>query len=170
MSRSICLAKIGAAHGVKGDVRVKSFTSDPLALTTYQPLTTDTGAILEIERARVGKDVLVVKFRGIDGRNAAEALNGVSLYVDREALPEPDADEFLHADLIGLTAYDDAGERLGTVVAVHDFGAGDILAVAPPRGTSILIPFTKEAVPEVDIAGGRVVIVPPPDADEENDE
>lgn len=173
----VLLATIGAAHGIKGEVRVKSFTAEPMSLTQYGPLTSDDGRRFEIERLRPAKgDMLVAKLRGVSDRNAAEALNGVSLYVDRAALPAPDEDEFYHADLIGLAAFDAAGEPLGRVIAVHDFGAGDILDIAPPRGKSLLVPFTKDAVPEIDVATGRVTVVPPdevegepPEAGEESD-
>jgi 16S rRNA processing protein RimM len=162
MSRRILLATIGAAHGVKGEVRVKSFAADPTALAAYGQLATDDGQSFEIERLRPSKgNMLIAKFRGVDDRNAAEALNGLSLYADRAALPAADDDEFYHADLIGLAAFGPAGERLGTVVAVHDFGAGDILDVKTEGGLSMMVPFTKVCVPEVDIAAGRLTIVPP---------
>ena len=152
---------IGAAHGVRGEVRVKTFTEDPLSLGEYGPLMAEDGRVLEIERLRPGKDVVVAKFRGIDDRNAAEALNGVSLYVDRARLPAAEGDEYFHADLIGLAADTDAGERLGTVTAIHNFGAGDILEIAPPRGPTLLVPFTKQAVPVVQLEAGRIVVSPP---------
>jgi 16S rRNA processing protein RimM len=103
--------------------------------------------------------MVIAKFRGVDDRGAAEALNGLSLYVDRESLPPAEEDEFYHADLIGLSAENEAGERIGTVVAVHNFGAGDILEIAPPRGPSFMVPFTKAAVPNLDVAGGRIVVL-----------
>jgi 16S rRNA processing protein RimM len=171
-SGRVLLATIGTAHGVRGEVRVKTFTEDPAALGGYGPLNTEDGRVFQIERLRPAKEVVVAKFRGIDDRNAAEALNGISLYVDREHLPNVEADEYYHADLIGLSAEAEAGEQLGTVVAVHDFGAGDILEIAPRGGPSLLVPFTKEAVPLIDIAAARVVIVPPDEteAPEEEDE
>jgi 16S rRNA processing protein RimM len=162
LSRSILLATIGAAHGVKGEVRIRSFASEPTALTAYGPLFSEDGRRFEFETFRPLKgDMLVAKIRGIDDRNAAEALNGVALHIERSALPAPEEDEFYHADLIGLAAFDEAGEPLGTVTAVHDFGAGTILDIAPPRGPSLLVPFTKAAVPEVDIAAGRITAIPP---------
>jgi 16S rRNA processing protein RimM len=160
--RHILLGTIGAAHGVKGEVRVKCFTADPLAIGAYGELFAKDGRRFEIETLRSLKnDMLVAKFRGVDDRDAAEALNRVSLYAERSALPAPGEDEFYHADLIGLAAVDEAGKALGTVVAVHNFGAGDILDIAPPRGPSLLVPFTKAAVPVVDIAAGRVTVTPP---------
>jgi 16S rRNA processing protein RimM len=165
--RAVLLATIGAPHGVRGEVRVKSFTADPMSLGDYGTLTTSDGRTFEVERLRPAKQVVVAKFRGIDDRNAAEALNGTELYVDRDILPAAEEDEFYHADLIGLAAEDETGEALGTIVAVHDFGAGDILEIAPGRGPSLLVPFTKAAVPVVDLAGGRVVVSPPAASEDE---
>ena len=164
----ILLATIGAAHGVKGEVRVKSFAADPMALGDYGPLAAESGRRFEIEKLRPAKgDMLVAKFRGVDDRSAAEALNGLSLYVERNALPAADEDEFYHADLIGLAAFGPAGEPLGTVVAVHDFGAGNILDIQPQSGPSLMVPFTKAAVPEVDIAAGTITVVPPAEVEGE---
>ena len=157
----ILLATIGAAHGIKGEVRVKSFTADPAALGAYGPLSGADGRVFEVERVRPGKGVVVAKFRGVDDRNAAEALNGLSLFIGRDALPAPQEDEFYHADLIGLDAFDAAGEPLGAVVGVHNFGAGDILEIAPRRGRPLLVPFTKATVPDIDLTGGRLVVAPP---------
>lgn len=166
----ILLATIGAAHGVKGEVRVKNFAADPDALSRYAALYSENGHTFEVERLRPGKGVVIAKFRGVDDRNAAEALNGTSLYVERESLPPPDEDEFYHADLIGLTATTPGGETFGTVVAVYDHDAGDFLEIAPGRGPSLLIPFTKECVPGIDIAGGRLVVVSPLETEAGEDE
>lgn len=162
----VTLATIGAPHGVKGEVRVKSFAAEPMALAAYGTLFAEDGRAFEIERLRPAKGVLVAKFRGIDDRNAAERLNGLSLSVERSALPPTEADEFYHADLIGLTAFDMGGKPLGSVVAVQNFGAGDILEITPisdegAHGPSLLVPFTKERVPDIDVAAGRLVVVPP---------
>jgi 16S rRNA processing protein RimM len=165
----VLLARIGAPHGVRGEVRIKAFTADPLSLADFGALTTEDGRSFRIERLRPAKEVVVAKLRGINDRDAAQALNGLDLYVSRDQLPEPDdEDDFYHADLIGLEAFDPDGAPLGTVVAVHNFGAGDILDVAPRRGLSLLIPFTKDAVPEIDLPAGRLVAVPPPDAPDED--
>jgi 16S rRNA processing protein RimM len=163
----ILLARIGAPHGVRGEVRVKSFGEQPEALERYSPLAGADGRLFHVERLRPAKEVLVVKFRGVDDRDAAEALSGVDLYVDRSRLPAAEEDEFYHADLIGLAAFSEAGEALGTVIAVHDFGAGDILEIAPSRGTSLLLPFTRSTVPLVDIEAGRIVVAPPAEIDDE---
>lgn len=160
-NRFIVLAKIGAASGVKGDVRVKSFTADPTALGGYGSLVAEDGRVFEIARLRPAGGMLVVKFRGIDSRNAAEALNGTLMGVPRNALPEPEPEEFYHADLTGLDAFDPAGRALGAVTAVLNHGAGDFLEIAPREGKTLLIPFTRQAVPEIDIARGRLTIVLP---------
>ena len=122
----ICLGQIGAAHGTTGEVRLRSFTSDPNAITGYGPLETEDGRVLTIESLRPAKDHFVARLSGIADRNAAERLTNERLYVPRERLPPPDdADEFYHADLIGLSVVDPAGETFGSVIAVHNFGAGD---------------------------------------------
>ena len=164
------MARIGAAHGVRGEVRVKAFTADPLALAEYGSLTAEDGRTFRVERLRPAKEVVIAKLSGVNDRTAAEALNGVELYVPRDKLPPPDDDDdFYHADLIGLEAFGADGEPLGTVVAVHNFGAGDILDIAPRRGPSLLIPFTREAVPDIELSMGRLVAIPPPDAPDDED-
>ena len=170
--RRVVLATIGGAHGIRGEVRVKSFTADPMALASYGPLFAEDGRRFEIERMRPAKNVVVAKFLGIDDRNAAEALNGVSLTVERSALPPPEPDEFYHADLIGLAAFDTAGRPLGSVLAVQNFGAGDILEIGDKEksGASLLIPFTGKTVPDIDIANGRLTIAPPAEIEIEGEE
>lgn len=152
------MAVIGAAHGIRGELRVKSFTADPLALGDYGPLFDEMGRRFEIEDIRPQKEVVVVRFKGIADRNAAEALAGTALFIDRSALPDPDEEEFYHADLIGLAVRDETGALVGTVRAVHDFGGGDMLEVARPTGRSVMIPFTRAAVPVVDIKGKSVTV------------
>jgi len=158
----ICLGAVVGAHGVRGALRVKSFTAEPKDIAAYGPLTDEAGTrkfALRIVGETRGQ--LVIKVDGIDDRNAAEALKGTRFYVARAALPEPDADEFYHVDLIGLAAEDAAGAALGTVRAVHDHGAGALLEIRAPDGTELLVPFTRDAVPEIDIEGRRVVVAPP---------
>jgi 16S rRNA processing protein RimM len=121
-------------------------------------MTKDGARQFEIANVREANDHLVATFKGIATRNDAEKLNGIELYVPREKLPAIDNDEYYHADLIGLTAVNAADEPLGRVVAIHNFGAGDIIEIAPPKGATMLLPFTNAVVPTVDIAGGRVVI------------
>ena len=159
MAASICVARIGAAHGVRGAVKLWTFTQDPLAVTRYGPLTTKDGARqFEVATARQARDHLVATLKGITSRDEAERLNGLELYVAREKLPATEEDEYYHADLIGLAAVTAAGAPLGRVVAIHNFGAGDIIEIAPPDGATLLLPFTNAVVPTVDLAGGRVVI------------
>jgi 16S rRNA processing protein RimM len=143
-------------------VRLWTFTEDPFAVTRYGPLSTKDGARqLEVARARAAKDHLVAKLTGVTTREEAERLNGVELYIARDTLPATDEGEFYHADLIGLAAVDVAGKPLGTVAAVHNFGAGDIIEIAPAHGPTLMLPFTDAVVPTVDVAGGRVVIEMP---------
>jgi 16S rRNA processing protein RimM len=159
----ICVAQIGGAHGIRGEVKLKSFTADPMAVRDYGPLISEDGsASFEIEALRPAKGHLVARFRGVGDRNAAEQLAHVRLFVPRERLPPPADDEFYHVDLIGLAAVTADGAEVGTVVAIHDFGAGDILELRPRAGgASIMVPFTAAFVPKVDVAGGRLVVAPP---------
>jgi 16S rRNA processing protein RimM len=155
----ICVARIGAAHGVRGEVKLWTFTQDPLAVKAYGPLRTKDGARqFEVTHARQAKDHLVATFKGVTTRDEAERLNGIELYIPREKLPATDEDEFYHADLIGLTAVTISDAPLGRVVAIHNFGAGDIIEIAPPHGATMLLPFSNAVVPTVDLSGGRVVI------------
>src|SRR6478609_6706611 len=162
MSALVCVARIGAAHGVRGAVKLWTFTEDPFAVRRYGPLLSKDGKRqFELAQAREAKDHLVATFKGVTTRDEAERLNGIELYVAREKLPATDEDEFYHTDLIGLAAVTPDGEPLGRVLAIHNFGAGDIIEIAPPKGTSMLLPFTNAVVPEVDLTGGRVVIALP---------
>lgn len=159
MAAPICVARIGAAHGVRGAVKLWPFTEDPLAVMDYGPLTTKDGARqFEVTHARPAKDHLVATLKGVATREDAERLNGIELYVAREKLPATDEDEYYHADLIGLAAVNAANEPIGRVLAIHNFGAGDIIEIAPASGPTLLLPFTNAVVPTVDLAGGRVVI------------
>jgi 16S rRNA processing protein RimM len=166
VAERICVAQIGGAHGLRGEVKLKSFTADPMAVKNYGRLTTEDGSTnFQIETLRPAKGHLVARFRGIGDRNAAERLANLRLFVPRERLPPPAAEEYYHADLIGLCAVTADGTEIGTVAAVHDFGAGDILEVRPQAGgTTIMVPFTAAFVPSVDIAGGRIVVMPLEDA------
>jgi 16S rRNA processing protein RimM len=167
----VVMARIGAAHGIRGQVRVKSFAADPASLRAFGPLQDWQGRRFEIASLRPLKDdMLVVGFKGVSDRNAAETLNGVELLVPREKLPAAEEDEFYYADLIGLDAFGADGAVLGSVVAILNHGAGDIIEIAPRRGPTLLVPFTKEAVPEIDIAARRVVVVPPPETEARADE
>ena len=167
----ICVARIGAAHGVRGAVKLWTFTEDPLAVKQYGPLTTKDGARqFEVTHAREAKDHLVATLKGIATRDEAERLNGLELYVAREKLPATDDDEYYHADLIGLAAVTSADVPLGRVIAIHNFGAGDIIEIAPPQGSTLLLPFTNAVVPTVDLAAGRVVIELPEEIDGDDEQ
>ena len=155
----ICVARIGAPHGVRGAVKLWTFTEDPLAVKRYGPLATGDGARkFEVTSAREAKGYLVATIEGVTTREEAERLNGVELYVAREKLPDAAENEYYHADLIGLAAVTLTDQPLGRVIAIHNFGAGDIIEIAPPQGATMLLPFTNAVVPTVDLAGGRVVI------------
>ncbi|MEJ0011138.1 MAG: ribosome maturation factor RimM [Bauldia sp.] len=172
----VLVAQIGAAHGIKGEVRLKSFTQDPFSVEDYGPLTARDGRTFEIETARAAAgsssaDMLIVRLKGVADRNAAEKLNGIELSVPQEKLPPAEEGEYYHADLIGLSAVTLSGTILGTVVGVPNYGAGDLLEIAPPTGNTVLVPFTDAAVPQVDIAGGRVILDPPRGIfDDDNDD
>jgi 16S rRNA processing protein RimM len=170
MSRSqICVARIGAAHGVRGAVKLWTFTEDPLAVKAYGPLVTKDGARqFEVTHAREAKGHLVAALKGIATREEAERLNGVELYIARDKLPATDENEYYHADLIGLDAVNAANEPLGRVIAIHNFGAGDIIEIAPAHGATMLLPFTNAVVPSVDLAGGRVIIELPDEIEGDN--
>ncbi|WP_353186832.1 ribosome maturation factor RimM [Bosea sp. (in: a-proteobacteria)] len=168
----ILLGVVGAPHGVRGEVRIKTFTGDPLAIAGYGPLSDGKGRSVEILDVRPAKEVVVARLKGVATREAAEALNGVELFVARDRLPESeDEDEFLQADLIGCRVVGPGGAVLGSVTAVENYGAGDLLAVATPDGRSVLMPFTKAFAPRIDIAARRIEAEPPlglfePDDDE----
>jgi len=160
--RAVCVGIIVGAHGVRGAVKVKSFTEDPEDVVAYGPLSDQRGArrfvLTPIGMAR-GNVLAMVE--GVGERNAAEALRGTRLYIDRDALPPTEEDEFYHADLIGMAAETVAGEALGTVRAVYNHGAGDVIELVLPGGAMVALPFTKAVVPVVDLAGRRLVIDPP---------
>src|SRR3954470_22700586 len=159
----ICVARIGAAHGVRGEVKFWSFTADPAAVAGYGPFETADGRLVEIDTLRPANEFFVARLKGVADRDAAERLRNVELFVPRERLPDTAAaDEFYHADLIGLAVVDAAGGPLGTVTAVHNFGAGDLIEVRAAAGRdTVVLPFTENVVPLVDIAGGRIVVAPP---------
>jgi 16S rRNA processing protein RimM len=160
----VLVARFGAAHGVRGEIKLWSFTSDPLAVADYGPLETkDDKQQFVIDSLRPAKDFLVARIQGVDDRNAAELLRNVELYVPRERLPAIDEDDtWYYADLVGLAAVAPDGAAVGFVTAVHNFGAGDVIEIAPAGGgKTLLLPFTETVVPEVDIKAGRIVLVMP---------
>ncbi len=167
----VCIAQIGAAHGVRGEVRVKLFAEGPDALFDYGPLETEDGTRqFEFLSARESKTVFVCRIKGLNNRDDVEALTGVRLYVDRAQLPELEEEEFYHSDLIGLDARLEDGTSIGSIVAIHDFGAGDMLDVMPKRGKGYYIPFTRAVVPEVKVSEGYVLVIPPDGLLDEADE
>jgi len=163
------VGEFGRAHGLKGEVRLKSHTGDPQAIAGYKPLLAADGRTISLKSVRQAPggvpDLLIAVVNGVATREAAEALNRVQLYVERDKLPPPDEeDEFLLADLIGLSVETEAGEAIGTVVAVPNYGGGDLLEIAPvAKGPTALLPFTKAFVPVVDLAKKRIVAAPPDD-------
>ncbi len=167
----ILLGRITAAHGIRGDVVVESFTSEPQAIDAYGPLESEDGTRrIDLSVVRVTPKGVIAHIKGVDDRNEAEALKGFALYVDRARLPAADDDEYYHADLVGLAAEDPQGRKVGTIVAVENFGAGDILELRlDGRAKTELIPFSDAFVPIVDVAGGRVVVaLPADDGEKEN--
>jgi 16S rRNA processing protein RimM len=159
----ICVAQIGAAHGLRGEVRLRSFTEDPAAVTGYGPLESEDGTRrFEIEALRPAKDHFVARLVGVADRDAAEKLTNLKLYVPRDRLPPVEDDgTFYHADLVGLAAVTPDGAALGTVTAILNFGAGDLVEIKPAGGGEpLMVLFTDKTVPEIDIAAGRMVVVP----------
>lgn len=153
------LATIGTAHGLKGEVKVQSFTADPLDFTKYGALFDKNGHCFEIEHMFTNKNSLIVHFSGIDNRNNAEALNGTALYINRHQLPDDlEEDEFYQTDLVGLDVKDEHGEVLGKVNALFNFGGGDLLELLIEGHKLVLIPFSKAAVPEIDIKKGFIAV------------
>ncbi|MEJ8574766.1 ribosome maturation factor RimM [Microbaculum marinum] len=171
-SNRVCVGVVGAPHGVRGEVRIKSETADPLDIAAYGPLSTEDGRTLTIRSVRPAKGVVVASIEGITDRDAAETLKNRRLYVDRDRLPEPDEDEWYHADLVGLSAVGVDGAKIGTVTAVQDFGGGDLLEVALSESRrTVFVPFNRTVVPDVDIAAGRLIVDPPDGLlDEDEDE
>jgi 16S rRNA processing protein RimM len=161
--RRICVAQIGAPHGVRGEVRLHAFTTDPLAVARYGPLEAEDGArSFAISGLRPAKGFLVARLAGVQDRGAAAQLTHCRLFVRRDRLPAlEEPDDFYHADLIGLVTCDLSGRELGVVTAVHNFGAGDLLEVKPVAGPTLMFPFTKAGVPVVDLAAGKLLVDPP---------
>jgi 16S rRNA processing protein RimM len=162
----VCVGAIAGSFGVSGEVRLKSFCADPGAIATYGPLTTEDGSrSFKVKLTRPVSGGLGARLTGITTKEEADALKGTTLWVSRDRLPALGDDEFYHADLIGLAVHDTGGAPLGRVTAVHNHGAGDVIEVALPGGKSMLLPFTRAAVPTVDLASGRIVADPPDETD-----
>jgi 16S rRNA processing protein RimM len=158
----VLVGAVIGAHGIKGETKVRTFTSDPRAFGAYGPVATATGRILRIVSVRPLKEEdVIVTFAGVADRTSAESLKGTELYVQRSALPVPRDGEFYHADLVGLAVEDESGAQVGRVRGVQNFGAGDLIEIEDDEGDLRFIPFTTEAVPVVDIAAKRMVVIPP---------
>jgi 16S rRNA processing protein RimM len=162
MTRDVLLAAVLGAHGLKGEVRVKTFTETPDRLGAYGPLHAADGRVFTPVTVRAVRDgEAVAGFAEITGRSAAEALKGTELFVARDALPEAAGEEYYHADLVGLDAEDDLGRRIGKVTAIRNFGASDVLAILRDDGDEVLIAFTRENVPLIDVKAQRLVVAVP---------
>jgi len=159
--RPILMAKIGAAHGLKGEVRIKPFTGDPLALGDYGPLFDARGTLFEIDGLRPAKDMVIARLKSVTTREQAEMLNGTELFVERSQLPQDiESDEYYQADLIGMQLRDESGEAYGTVESIQNYGAGDIIEVRKDRRNTFMIPFTQTAVTAIDLES-RVMTIDP---------
>lgn len=158
LQKPVLLAVIGAAHGIKGEVRIKSFTGDTLALADYTPLTDAKGRVFDILDLRPQGEVVVARIKGVTDRNAAEALNGTELFVERASLPAEEEGEFYYDDLVGLSVRDETGAVVGKISAVQNFGGGDVLELNVQHRKGVLIPFTHAAVPEILIGEGYIRI------------
>ncbi|HKQ95520.1 MAG TPA: ribosome maturation factor RimM [Aestuariivirgaceae bacterium] len=154
----VLLGVVAAPHGVRGLVRIKSFTEDPMAVGTYGPLSDESGKKeYRVEALSAARGAVLARIEGVADRTAAEALRGLRLFVERQRLPHTGEREWYEADLIGLAAVGTDGRNWGKVIAFHDFGAGSVMEVSG----GVMLPFTDEAVPEIDVAGGKVLIDPP---------
>jgi len=171
--RLILMGVFGAPQGVRGETRVKSLTRDPKAIGAYGPLTDRKRArVFVFDSLRLVRDnMLVARVAGVTTREVADALTGVEIFARRDQLPSPSEDEFYYDDLIGLDAFDAAGRRLGRIASVSNYGAGDILEIAPEGGgETLLLPFTKGIAPTIDFDAGRIVIEPPHEVEVENED
>jgi 16S rRNA processing protein RimM len=161
LAQDVLLGVVIGAQGLKGEVRVKTFTESPSRLAAYGPLHTKDGRALVVASAKAGKDCALVVFKGVIDRDAAEALKGTELFIKRSALPDTEVEEFYHADLVGLRAEDTEGRAIGTVKALHNFGAGDVIELVRDDGDEVFLPFTREVAREIDLKDGRIVIAAP---------
>ena len=169
-AKRVCLGVVTGPHGVQGALRIKSFTEEPEDVARYGPLTDETGVHrFDLRLIGTAKGVVIARLSGIEDRNQAEALRGLRLCLPRSALPQTEAEEYYHADLIGLEAVLGDGTLVGRVRAVHDFGAGDTLELARPGAPALMVPFTRAVVPMVELSAGRLVLDPPPGLLDENE-
>jgi 16S rRNA processing protein RimM len=156
--KQILLGRILGPHGLKGEVKIKSFTADPLAVASYGAVLAPDGRRFKLTRARLQGDIVIAAIKGVADRNVAETLKGVELSVTRDDLPETDDGEYYQADLIGLAVFDEAGDKVGEVVAFQHFGAGDLIEIARDGGGTSFVPFADSMVPQVDLEEGRIVL------------
>ncbi|RIA55347.1 ribosome maturation factor RimM [Dichotomicrobium thermohalophilum] len=166
-SERVRVGRITAAHGVRGEVKIRCFTEVPEDVGGYGPLQDADGHSFTFSALRPAKGPAVIaRIEGVHDRNTAEALVGRDLFIPRDRLPPPEEDEWYYSDLIGLVAVNPDGDRLGHVIAVHDFGAGDLIEIAPPSGKPFMVPFTEQCVPDIKLADGTITVIPLRDADE----
>ena len=156
--KQILLGKIVAPYGLKGEVKIKSFTADPLDVASYGKVVLRDGRCFTLSNARLQGEVVIAAVKGISDRNASEALKGLELYIDRDDLPEVEANEFYQADLIGMAVLDANGNALGEVTGFQHFGAGDLVEIAMPGGKVGLVPFADSMIPEIDVEEGRLIL------------
>ncbi len=169
LENPVLMGVIGAAHGIKGQCRVKSYSGDPLALGDYGTLFSADGRPFDIKELRQSKNVVIVTFKQVKDRNMAEALNGTELFIERSQLPDDalDEDEFYIEDLVGMDVLDDIGMKIGIVAGMHNFGAGDMIEVAMLEQNgdvttkTELFPFTKQVVPSIDFESWAITLVAP---------
>lgn len=167
----VLLGRIAGAHGIRGEVVIHAYTAAPEGIGAYGPLSDAAGArTFTVKGTRAMPKGVIARLEGVTDRNAAEALKGVELYVDRDRLPPAAEGEYYHADLIGLTAVDRDGKAIGEIVAVQNFGAGDLIEIRlAGSGRTELVPFTDDCVPQVDIEAGRAVVIFPPSVEAKGD-
>ncbi len=162
------IGRIAAAHGIRGEVKIRCFTEVPEDVSTYGALRDGEGRAVTLSDIRPAKGPFVIaRVKNVADRNAAESLVGRDLYVPQDALPPPEDEEWYYSDLVGLSAFDPEDRSLGTVVAVYDFGAGDLIEIAPPAGKPFMVPFTAACAPDINVADGTITIIPLRDADED---
>ena len=160
--RKICVGQFAGAHGVRGLVKIRSFTAEPEAIFDYTPLTSEDGKKrFKLGFKSVAKDHFIATLEGLTSREAAEALRGDKIYIARDLLPKPRKGEYYEADLIALRAEDAEGKDYGRVVDIHDHGAGVFLEIGTSKKDSFMLPFKDAFVPEVDVTGGKVIILVP---------